>query len=706
MSSAATTTARSAGAVSMELLFPMLLCASVLVIVAPLPAMLLDLLLAGNITVSVLILMATVFVRRPLEFSVFPAILLATTLARLVLNVASTRLILTRGALDGELAAGGVIRAFGDFVAGGQVVVGLVIFAIIVAIQFLVITKGATRISEVAARFALDGMSGRQTAIDADLNAGAITAHEARAKRDELAQYADFYGAMDGASKFVRGDAIAGLLITIINIVGGLAIGVFQHGMDIAQACEVFTKLTIGDGLVTQVPAFLISLAAGLIVTRGSTDTQLSTDVVSQVFRHPEALGIAACFLVGLSFTGLPALPLLGLAAFCGILAWTTSGRSAATAATSVTGVSEGTPQPLVDTKFEEQLKIHPLELELGFGLIRLVQNSQNGDLLERVNRLRQKLVQEQGLILPSVHIRDNMRLKQFQYRIKLRDVPVAQGEAYPDRCLAVDTGGTTGNLQGIRGVDPAFQHPAVWIDPAERELALQFGYRVVEATPVLIAHLSEIIRRHADELLSQQQVHELLQRLKAHSPRVVDDVVPGLLTVSQVHQILTNLLREHVSIRPLETILETLAAHAGDSQDLKQLTEFVRLGLRRNICQQYRDAKNVIRTVTLDPQLEDWLLAGANRSLNSVPNLRLAPPIIDALTQTLDAELASLTSAGHYPVVLCSSPLRPGLRQLLVPVLPAVVCLSLNEITADTRVQIQGRVSLDVIQNAAFAAN
>ncbi|MDB5384666.1 MAG: flagellar biosynthesis protein FlhA, partial [Planctomycetaceae bacterium] len=701
---AAKTTARSARAASLELLFPMLLCASVLVIVAPLPAMLMDLLLAANITISVLILLATITVRRPLEFSVFPAILLATTLSRLVLNVASTRLILSRGAIDGELAAGGVIQAFGDFVAGGQVLIGLVIFAIIVAIQFLVITKGATRISEVAARFALDGMSGRQTAIDADLNAGAITPLEARNKREELARYADFYGAMDGASKFVRGDAIAGLLITLINIVGGLTIGVFQHGMEIGQAFEVFTKLTIGDGLVTQVPAFLISLAAGLIVTRGSTESQLSTDVVTQVFQHPEALGIAACLLVGLAFTGLPALPLLALAAGCGMLAWSTSGNVRPT---------QRHPEPTApkssttETQFEEQLTIHPLELELGFGLIRLVNTSQGGDLLDRVNRLRQKLVQDQGLILPAVHIRDNMRLKQFQYRIKLRDVPIAHGEAYPDRCLAVNTGDTTGTVQGIRGIDPAFQHPGVWIDAAEREQALQFGYRIVEAAPVVIAHLNEMIRRHGDELLSQQQVHELLQRLKAHSPRVVDDVIPSLLTVSQVHQILMNLLREHVSIRPLETILETLAAHAAESQDVTILTERVRISLRRNICQQYRDTRNVLRCVSLDPQLEDWLLTGLTRAdHNSLHHsLRLAPPIVDALTQSLDAELTPLTSAGQHPVILCSSPLRPGLRQLLAPLLPSVVCLSLNEITADTRVQIQGRVSLDVVQDAAFAA-
>ena len=732
MSSAATTTARSVRAASLGLLFPVLLCASVLVIMAPLPALVLDLLLAANITVSVLVLLSTVYVRRPLEFSVFPAILLATTLSRLVLNVASTRLILSRGAIDGDLAAGGVIRAFGEFVAGGQIVIGLVIFAIILAIQFLVITKGATRISEVAARFALDGLVGRQSSIDADLNAGAITPLEAKTRRAELAQYADFYGAMDGASKFVRGDAIAGLLITVINIIGGLFIGVIQHGMEIGQACEVFTKLTIGDGLVTQVPAFLISLAAGLIVTRGSQESQLSEDVVGQVFQHPEALAVAACFLVGLAFTGLPAVPLCGLALLCGVLSWSMSRASSGQDKSKAIA-----PQvrPVVETRLEDHLTIHPLELEFGFGLVRLANQPQGGDLLERINKLRQKLAQELGLILPSVHVRDNVRLKQFQYRIKLRDVPVASGEVFPDRCMAIDTGDISGELTGIRTIDPAFQYPAVWIEQNQREQAVELGYRVVDAAPVVVAHLTEVIRKHGDELLSQQQVHELLQRLKAYSPRVVDDVVPAILTVSQVHQVLVGLLREQVSIRPLEAILETLAAHGGQSHDVSSLIELVRCGLRRNICQQYRDTQHVMRVISLEPKLEDWLLSSLGRSENTAlyqqQALRLPPPVVDALIEAIFADISELTASGFPPIILCSSPLRPGLRQLLnssrqkdnnsgrnrtgssyehnptesiPPVLPPLVCLSLNEITADTRVQILGQVTLEMIQEAAFA--
>ncbi|MDB5340155.1 MAG: flagellar biosynthesis protein FlhA [Planctomycetaceae bacterium] len=703
MPPAASITARRSTTASLGFLFPMLLCASVLVIIAPLPAMLLDLLLAANITVAVLILLTTIYVRRPLEFSVFPAILLATTLSRLVLNVASTRLVLSRGAIDGELAAGGVIRAFGEFVAGGQIVIGLIIFAIILAIQFLVITKGATRISEVAARFALDGMPGRQMAIDADLNSGLITLEQARARRDEVSQQADFYGAMDGASKFVRGDAIAGLLITVINIGGGLFIGIFQHGMPVGQALEVFTKLTIGDGLVSQVPAFLISLAAGLIVTRSSTDSDLPQDIVSQLFRHPEALAVSACFLVGLSFTGLPAAPLLFLAAVCGVLAWSQSRTNAAEQALQTQNAVVPTS---VENKFEDQLTVHPLELEIGYGLIRLTDATPSGDLLNRINRIRQKLAQELGLILPSVRISDNLRLKPHQYRIKLHGIPIATGDAYAERCLAINTDSVSGDLPGIPGVDPAFQRPAVWIEPTDREHAIQLGYHVVEAAPVVVTHLTEVIRRHSDELLSQQQVHQLLERLKKHSPRVVEDLIPGTMKVAQVHQILINLLRERVTIRNLETILETLASQAGRTQDIGRLTECVRVGLRRTICQQFRDSQGNLRVVTLESELEELLLQSLSAQHGDQITLLLTPHTIEAVQQAIDFELSHLTMPGHAPVVLCSPPLRACLRQLISTTSPAATVLSLSEITPDTKILIHGRVSLHAIQDAPLVSS
>lgn len=702
MPPAASTTARRSTTAGLGLLFPVLLCASVLVIIVPLPAMLLDLLLTANITAAVLILLTTIYVRRPLEFSVFPAILLATTLSRLVLNVASTRLVLSRGAFDGELAAGGVIRAFGDFVAGGQIVIGLIVFGIILAIQFLVITKGATRISEVAARFALDGMPGRQMAIDADLNAGLITLEQARARREEVGQQADFYGAMDGASKFVRGDAIAGLLITVINIAGGLFIGVFQHGMPIDQALEVFTKLTIGDGLVTQVPAFLISLAAGLIVTRSSHDSDLPQDVVSQMFRHPGALAVSACFLVGLSFTGLPPVPLLFLAGVCGVLAW--SLRDASSPDQSPINTMPA-PTQRTEPKFEDQLTVHPLELEIGYGLIRLTDANNGGDLLERLNRVRQKLAQELGMILPSIRISDNLRLKPHQYRIKLHGALLANGEAYAERCLAINTDSSTTELPGIRGIDPAFQRPAVWIEPADREHAVQLGYHVVETAPVIVTHLTEVIRRHSDELLSQQQVHQLLERLKKQSPRVVEDLFPGTMKVAQLHQVLINLLREQVPIRNLETILETLGNVATRTLDINHLTESVRQGLRRTICQQYRDSQGVLRVVALEPELEDLLLAQIT-SHEQQSMFRLPPQTIEALTQALDMELSLLSIPGYSPVVLCSPPLRAALRQLIASTCPTAAVLSLSEITPDTRIELHGRVYLHAVQEPKFASS
>ena len=700
MPPAASITARRSTTASLGFLFPVLLCASVLVIIAPLPALLLDLLLAANITAAVLILLTTVYVRRPLEFSVFPAILLATTLSRLVLNVASTRLVLSRGAMDGELAAGGVIRAFGDFVAGGQIVIGLIIFAIILAIQFLVITKGATRISEVAARFALDGMPGRQMAIDADLNSGLITLEQARVRRDEVTQQADFYGAMDGASKFVRGDAIAGLLIVLINIVGGLGIGIWQHGMAIGQALEVFTKLTIGDGLVSQIPAFLISLAAGLIVTRSSTDSDLPQDVVSQLFRHPEALAVSGCFLIGLSFTGLPAVPLLFLAAICGVLAWS----QWSTAATEP-AVEAQAAQVVTENKNEDQLTVHPLELEIGYSLIRLTEATPGGDLLNRINRIRQKLAQELGMILPSVRISDNLRLKPQQYRIKLHGVPIATGEAYADRSLAINTDSRAGEVPGIPGVDPAFQRPALWIEAADREHAIQLGYHVVEAAPVVVTHLTEVIRQHSDELLSQQQVYQLLERLKKHSPRVVEDLIPGTLKVAQIHQILINLLRERVTIRNLETILETLASQAGRTQSIGRLTESVRVGLRRTICQQLRDSQHNLRVVTIESELEEQLLRSVSAQVDDA-TLLLTPATVEAVQHAIDVELSLLTLSGHAPVILCSPPLRASLRQLIASTSPAAAVLSLSEITSDTRVLIHGRVSLHAIPDSQLVSS
>lgn len=699
MAGAAHPAARTVNLINQGLLFPVLMCAAVLVIIAPLPPLLLDLLLAANIALSVIILLTTIYIHRPLEFSVFPAVLLATTLARLVLSVASTRLILSHGAEDGEAAAGGVIQAFGNFVAGGQVAIGVIIFLIIIAIQFLVITKGATRISEVAARFALDGMPGKQMAIDADLNAGIIDANQAKQRREEVAQQADFYGAMDGASKFVRGDAIAGIVITLINIAGGIYIGMFNHGMPLMRAVEVFTKLTIGDGLVSQVPAFLVSLAAGLIVTRASTESDLPQDVVRQMFHHPEALGVSACFLFGLALTGLPMIPLFTLGAGCATLAWISSGKKKQQAHVAA-AQEQQQAQVKPPAKPEDSLAIDPMELELGFGLIRLADPSAGGDLLDRVTRVRQKIAQEMGLILPKVRIRDNIRLSQRQYQIKIHDVPVAWGEIYPDGLLAIDTGNISGTVLGVNTKEPAFGRPAVWIEASQRERAELMGYSVVEAAPVIVTHLTEVVRKHSDELLSRQQVHQLLEHLKQSSPKVIEELIPDLLKVAQVHQILINLLRERVPIRNLETILETLTHYADRTKDLGILTEYVRHGLSRMICQQYRDQNRVLRAVTLDPALEDLLAAGMEYTERGLV-IKLSPQVAEATTRALSKELEKVTKLGYPPLVLCSPGIRAGLKQITSSAIEKLAVLSLNEVTRDTDVEALGQVTVDSIRPA-----
>jgi flagellar biosynthesis protein FlhA len=562
-----------------DLILPVGLVASVLVMIVPLPAALMDLLLSLNICIAVLMLLTTIYVRTPLEFSVFPSLLLATTLARLVLNVATTRLILTRGQTLGLDAAGDVVRAFGQFVAGDKLIVGLVVFTIIVVIQFVVITKGATRISEVAARFALDGLPGRQMAIDADLNAGVIDQNEARRRRAEIAQQADFFGAMDGASKFVRGDAVAGIFIMAVNIVGGLFVGVVEAGMAPAQAAEVFTKLTIGDGLVSQVPAFLISVAAGLLVTRSSADTNLPAQFVSQLIARPQALAVTCGFLGLLVFTSLPALPLLILGGSCAGLAISMSRKQKEASAASDS--PSATPS---EPRVEELLAVDAMEVEIGVALVRLADARRGGDLLERVQRLRRTVASDIGIILPKVRVRDNLRLPQNQYRIKILETVVATGEVFPAMCLAIDAGNASGRLTGEATTDPATGAAAVWIEPERRERAEMFGYRLVEPTAVVIEHLNAVVHKHADELLTRDATRHLLDDLKTRSPAVVDELVPGVMKVAEVQSILQGLLAEGLPLRPLATILEALGELAPKTKDPALLVEHVRNRLARTV--------------------------------------------------------------------------------------------------------------------------
>jgi flagellar biosynthesis protein FlhA len=695
MPPAAQSTLRDVWTRQQGLIFPLLMVASVMVIVVPLPAVVMDLLLSANITLAVVILLTAIQVRRPLEFSVFPSLLLGTTLVRLVLNVATTRLILTRGGTEGTEAAGRVIQTFGEFVAGGQVAVGLVLFLILVAIQFLVITQGATRISEVAARFVLDALPGRQMSIDADVQAGSIDAAEAKRRRNDLAAQADFYGAMDGASKFVRGDALAGLVITAINIVGGMYMGLVEHNLGVREAAEVFTKLTIGDGLVTQVPAFLISLAAGLLVTRSSVETDLSRDVIGQTFVHPRAMGITAVLLFGLSFTGLPQLPLLALAGGLAALAvWLPREAPAAGVTTSKPSTSPAPSKPATDPA--ERLHVEPLELELGFGLIRLADPASGGRLLDHVNRLRATIAEELGIIVPKVRMRDNLRLKQRQYQIKLHDVAVAWDEVYPDGWLAVETSATTSDIAGIEVREPGSERRGVWIESSQRDRADQLGYRVLDAATVIAGHLAEIVRRHSDELLSRQQVHQLLDNLKQRSPQVVDELVPSPLKPALVHQVLSHLLREAVPIRNLATILETLGDHVERTSDPLALTEFVRIALARTICRQHRDARRVLRVVTLDPVLEE-VVAAAIESGDRSLSVNMPPRDVERIVQAITSEIRRVAPAGQHPVLLCRPDVRPAVRQIVSPAIPHLAVLSFREITSDTVVEGVGQVAVEL---------
>ncbi len=671
-----------------DLILPVGIIASVLVIVVPLPPMLMDVLLAGNITVAVIMLLTTIYVRTPLEFNIFPSLLLATTLGRLVLNVATTRLILTRGQTHGLEAAGGVVRSFGEFVAGDKIVVGLIIFVIIVVIQFVVITKGATRISEVAARFALDGMPGRQMAIDADL----IDEREAQRRRAEITAQADFFGAMDGASKFVRGDAIAGIVIMLVNIVGGLLIGVLDAGMSVGQAASLFTLLTIGDGLSSQVPAFLISLAAGLLVTRTSQETNLPREFLRQLFSRPQTLAVAGAFLGVLVFTKLPGLPLLGIGGTCAALAWTMSRTGRQAAAAAVAGKPEEKKQP--DERIEDFLAVDPMEVEIGVGLIRLADPQRGGALLRRIQAVRQQIAADIGIVMPKVRIRDNFRLGQQQYRIKIADVPVEQGELMPGLLLALQSPSASGTVPGMATRDPAFGTPAVWIDPAVADEARLQGYTVVEPTSVLATHLTEVVRRHADELLTRDATKHLVDELKKNAPAVVEELIPKQMSLPEVQHVLQMLLREGVPIRNLAVILETLGDYASRTgKDPLLLAEHVRHRLARAICSRYRDAENRLFVVTLDPALEDRIRAGIDVSERGL-YIRMSPQAIRATCEQIGREVEKLTAQHRHPIVLVSPQIRAGLKQLTAAYLPKLVVLSFNEITRDTIIESVATVS------------
>lgn len=680
------------------LIFPVGCIGLLAVLLVPLPAPLLDLLLVVNLTISVLLMVTAIHVRSPLEFAVLPSLLLTVTLFRLTLNVATTRLILTAGAngagaQESLAGAGQVVQSFASLVTAGSLAVGLIIFLIIFVIQFVVITKGATRISEVAARFTLDAMPGRQMAIDADLNAGVIDEQEARRRRDEIGQQADFYGAMDGASKFVRGDAIAGILITFVNILGGMYVGLVDRGWGVAETAELFTRLTIGDGLVSQVPAFIVALGCGLMVTRSGAKAELGEQVASQLLSNTRPLWIVSAFLVCLSVTGLPPIPMLTLAAGCGGLAWLL-GRQAAQRAQEAPPLAAAalpTEQPV-----EVFLDLEAIELEVGRGLIRLASRERGGDLLEHIADLRRVVASELGLIVPPVRVRDNPARGPNEYNIRIRGMSVGRGEAYPDQFLAVRGAGARQPLpHAMEQVDPASRLPAYWITEPQRDEARQMNYALFEASEALAAHLGAVIRQHAHALLSRQEVRNLLEHLKKTAPALVEEVIGPQVKPGELQRVLQSLLREGVPIRDMETILETLSEAIPRTRNIDDLTEHCRAALARTLCRLHADETDTLHCITLDPALEEFVYAHLHRGEHGTTS-SIPPQAVQSTVERIADTLSTLTAAGRRAVVLCAPQIRVAIRRMLEGPLPQVAVLGYNEVIPEFRLEAASMVGLE----------
>ncbi|MGI5921893.1 MAG: flagellar biosynthesis protein FlhA [Syntrophomonadaceae bacterium] len=671
-----------------DIVVAVLVISIIMMMIVPINADLLDILLTFNISFSLVILLVAMFNTDPLNFSVFPALLLVMTLFRLSLNISTTRLILLNG------SAGEVVAAFGSFVVGGNTVVGLVIFLIIVVIQFIVITKGAERVSEVAARFTLDAMPGKQMAIDADLNAGLINEEQARERRDKIQRGADFYGAMDGASKFVKGDAIAGIIIIIINIIGGLIIGMVQRGLPFAEATQIYTILTVGDGLVTQIPALLISTGTGIVVTRSASKFSLGKEVTSQLLSTPRALAIAAVVLVVLGSIGLPRIPMYSLAVFFALLYFIFRGS------TTETG-----PEPeLEDIQEAEEIKkpenvvellqVEKMEMELGYGLIPLVDSEQGGDLLDRIVMIRRQCAVELGFIVPPIRIRDNMQLKPNSYVIKIKGMEIANGELMLDSLLAIGPDiDNDSELPGLDTTEPAFNLPARWIDTAQKDEAEVKGYTVVDPPSVLATHLTAVIKSHAFELLGRQEIQNILDYVKEQHSAVVEELIPDLMTVGDIQKVLSNLLKEQVSIRDMVTILETLADYAKLTKDSDVLTEYVRQALKRSISRQYAGKNNHLQVLTLDPALEEKLRDSVRQS-DFGSYLAVDPSIAQGMIDKLIAQHENLMRQGLSTIVLCAPVLRIYFKRLLDRFIPDLIVLSYNEIEPDVNVEVMGMVS------------
>lgn len=670
---------------------PILVMMMLGMMVVPMPPLLLDMFFTFNISLSLVILLGAVYVNRPLEFAVFPTVLLLATLLRLALNIASTRVVLLEGH-TGTGAAGQVIKAFGEFVVGGNTAVGIVIFLILVIINFVVVTKGATRVAEVSARFTLDSMPGKQMAIDADLNAGLISQDEARKRRQDVADEADFYGSMDGAGKFVRGDAIAGILILVITIIGGLFVGMLQHDMAIGEATHNYTLLTIGDGLVAQIPSLLLSTATGLMVTRVSTATNMSSAVLAQLFDNPRALAITAAIIGFLGLIpGMPNLAFLSFAAAAGGAAyWISQRKQREQEEVEV----EPAPEPSTEVKelsWEDVELVDMIGLEVGYRLIPMVDRNQGGQLMGRIKGVRKKLSQELGFLIPSVHIRDNLDLAPNAYRITLMGVPVGESEIHPDRGMAINPGQVFGVLPGIKTIDPAFGLEALWIEQTQNEQAQSLGYTVVDASTVIATHLSHILQSHAAELLGHEEVQQLLDNLAKSAPKLVEDLVPKQLSLGAVLKVLQGLLQENISIRDMRTIAETLAEHAPITQDAGVLTSASRVALGRSIVQQISGIGAELPVVTLDPMLEQILHQTLQSGAEAAGGLE--PGLAENLHQSLIEETQRQEAAGRPAVLLVSQAIRTLIARFVRHSIPTLHVLAFNEIPDNKQVKIMATV-------------
>lgn len=664
------------------------------VMIVPVHPFILDLLLALSLAMAVIIMLVALYSKKPLDFSTFPSVLLISTLFRLALNVASTRNILIHGASDGTAAAGDLIKSFGEFVVEGNFVVGIIVFIILVIINFMVVTKGAGRVAEVAARFTLDAMPGKQMAIDADLNAGLINDVEAKRRRKEVAEEADFYGSMDGASKFVRGDAIAGILITAVNIVGGIIIGVAQNDMDFATAAKTFTLLTVGDGLVTQIPALIISTAAGIIVTRSTNDENIGTQVSKQFKVHPKAIYIAGGVLVFFGLIpGLPKLPFFMMGAALAYVAYKIDQSNISTELAvekaKVDVTKKANPQNL-----EELLNMELVELEVGYGLVHLVDTEQNGDLLERITHMRKIFALDWGVIIPSVKIKDNLELKPGGYSVKIKGVQVAKGELMSDYFLAMDPGTVIEKMDGVETTEPVFGLRAVWISEDQKEDAQYNGYTVVDCSTIVATHLTEILKSNLHELFGRQELVRVLDNFKETNPKLVNDLIPEIVNLGIVLRVMKNLLREGVSVRDLRTILETLSEYGSTIKDTEALTENSRQALFRTITEKIKSDSGDIPLFTLDRNIEESIAQNIIQTDNG-HQLSLDPKVTQIILASLNEKIEEATNMGEKMVVLCSPVIRSHFKRLTEKFIPNLVVVSHNELSPDANIRSLGTVRL-----------